>query len=154
MWIRDVDVPSELIDAARAGRLVVFVGAGASADAPASLPNFKDLVKEVGERAGTPPTAADLERLDKFLGTLEDLKIEVHDLVAKAIDLPDSRPNRVHQAIVDLARAHPPVRIVTTNYDRHLTSVAEAAGAPEGSTLGAGVAVAPRLLNALSMLLG
>lgn len=128
MWIHDVDVPGELIEAARAGRLVVFVGAGASMDPPASLPNFKDLVKEVGTRADTPPTEADLERLDRFLGTLDDRGIEVHDLVAKAIDLPDSRPNRLHQAIVDLARAHPPVRIVTTNYDRHLTSAAEAAG--------------------------
>ncbi|MCU1616475.1 MAG: hypothetical protein JWO98_4015 [Frankiales bacterium] len=128
MWIRDVDVPAELIEAARDGRLVLFVGAGASVDPPASLPNFKDLVKQVGTRAGTPPTEKDLERLDKFLGTLEDLDIDVHSLVAKAIDLPNSRPNRLHRAIIDLARAHPPVRIVTTNYDLHLSSAAEAAG--------------------------
>lgn len=127
VWIRDVNVPAELIDAARAGRLVIFVGAGASVDPPASLPNFRDLVEDVGARAGTRPTETDLERLDKFLGTLDDRGIEVHDLVAKAIDLPNSRPNRLHRAIIDLARAYPPVRIVTTNYDRHLTSAAEAA---------------------------
>lgn len=128
MWIRDVDVPAELIEAARTGRLVIFVGAGASVDPPASLPNFKALVQEVGTRAGTPPTGDELKRLDKFLGTLDDRGINVHDLVAKAIDLPNSRPNRLHRAIIDLARAHPPVRIVTTNYDRHLSAAAEAAG--------------------------
>ncbi|MCZ2849811.1 DUF4020 domain-containing protein [Modestobacter sp. VKM Ac-2978] len=128
MWISDVNVPTELIDAARAGRLVIFVGAGASVDPPANLPNFRSLVREVGARAGTPPTETDLERLDRFLGNLDDRGIQVHDLVAKAIDQPDSRPNRLHRAIIDLARARPPVRIVTTNYDRHLTSAAEAAG--------------------------
>jgi hypothetical protein len=128
VWIRDVDVPAELIEAARAGRLVLFVGAGASMDPPASLPNFKNLVKEVGTAARTPPANMDLQRLDKFLGELDDRGVEVHDLVAKAIDQPESRPNRLHQAIIDVARAHPPVRIVTTNYDRHLTSAAEAAG--------------------------
>jgi len=34
-----------------------------------------------------------------------------------------SRPNRLHEAIIDLANAGPPVRIVTTNYDLHLSSV-------------------------------
>ncbi|GAA4728390.1 DUF4020 domain-containing protein [Nocardioides endophyticus] len=128
MWIRDVDVPADLVEAARTGRLVLFVGAGASMDPPANLPDFKNLVREVGNAARTPPTETDLQRLDKFLGGLDDRGIEVHDLVAKAIDHPDSQPNRLHQAIVDLAQAHPPVRIVTTNYDRHLTSAAEAAG--------------------------
>ena len=34
MWIRDVDVPQELVEAHRAGKLVLFVGAGASLDSP------------------------------------------------------------------------------------------------------------------------
>ncbi len=121
-------MPSDLVEAARAGHLVVFVGAGASMDPPASLPNFMDLVKDVGARASYPPSRTDLERLDKFLGALSDRDVDVHGLVARAIDLPDSRPNRLHDAIVGLARTHPPIRIVTTNYDRHLTSAALAAG--------------------------
>jgi hypothetical protein len=120
-WIRDVNVPLELLQAARATRLVLFVGAGASMDPPANLPGFNALVTDVGTRAGRPPTEADLERPDVFLGDLVDDGVEVHNLVAKAIDLPGSAPNQLHRAIVDLARHHRPVRIVTTNYDRHLT---------------------------------
>jgi hypothetical protein len=128
VWIRDVNVPAELIEAARTERLVVFVGAGASLDAPASLPSFNKLVKNVGTRAGTPPSKDDLRRPDVFLGRLADEGIDVHGLVAKAIDLPESRPNRLHRAIVELARVHSPIRIVTTNYDRHLSTAARDAG--------------------------
>ncbi len=128
MWIRDVDVPDELIQAARGGRLVLFVGAGASMDPPANLPDFDDLVTEVGTRAGRAPNAEQLKRPDVFLGDLVDEKVGVHSLVAKVLDVPGSEPNMLHRAIVDLARHHPPVRIVTTNYDRHLATAARDAG--------------------------
>jgi hypothetical protein len=133
VWIRDVDVPPELIDAARAGQLVIFVGAGASRDNPAGLPDFRSLIKDIGAVVNHPPTADDLQRPDVYLGRLaDDLGIDVHRLVASAINRQGSQPNALHQAVVRLASVHPSPRIVTTNYDVHLTTaaIAEALALP------------------------
>ncbi|RPF26020.1 uncharacterized protein DUF4020 [Georgenia muralis] len=120
MWIRQVEVPDELVGAARDGRLVIFVGAGASRDAPSSLPDFKQLVTDIGTQVSSVPTELQLKRPDVFLGDLADMGVNVHALVAKAIDPPGSAPNRLHHAIMSLAAVHPPLRVVTTNYDQHL----------------------------------
>lgn len=120
MWFREVEVPDELVEASTEGKLVLFVGAGASLDEPAGLPNFANLVRDVGARANRVPTDRDLERPDVFLGDLADLEIDVHTLVAGAINKPGSQPNRLHEAIIDLAQVHPNPRVVTTNYDLHL----------------------------------
>jgi len=128
MWIRDVNVPSELIDAARAGHLVIFVGAGASRDAPAALPDFRSLIEEIGALVGSPPSEDDVRRPDVYLGRLADKGLDVHRLVRNAINKPDSEPNGLHKAIVSLASAHPSPRIVTTNYDLHLMTAAVAEG--------------------------
>lgn len=128
MWIRDVDVPSELVTAARAGDLVLFVGAGASRDEPSGLPDFRSLIKEIGSVVDSPPTDEDIRHPDVYLGRLADDGIDVHRLVANAINKADSQPNLLHQAIVRLASVHPSPRIVTTNYDVHLTTAAVAEG--------------------------
>lgn len=128
MWFRDVEVPDELVEAATEGKLVLFVGAGASLDEPSGLPDFANLVRDVGARANKVPTDRDLERPDVFLGDLADLQVEVHTLVATAIDKPGSQPNRLHEAIVDLAQVHPNPRVVTTNYDLHLEQVSRSKG--------------------------
>lgn len=128
VWFGGVDIPGELVAAARAGRLVVFIGAGASIDPPAGLPSFISLIEDVGRRTGRPPSEHDRAQPDVYLGNLDDAGIEVHGLVAKAIGLEGSAPNPLHRAIVAFAEAHPPVRIVTTNYDRHLTTAAREAG--------------------------
>lgn len=47
MWIRTVNLPAELVEAHRAGTLVLFVGAGASRDAPSSLPLFGTLTADI-----------------------------------------------------------------------------------------------------------
>lgn len=128
VWFRDVDVPAVLVQAARDKRLVFFVGAGASIAAPANLPGFGALVEQIGISVGSPPEEGDYARPDLFLGRLADRDIKVHDLVHAAIDDPDSAPNALHRAIVDVARAHGPLRVVTTNYDRHLAVAARAVG--------------------------
>lgn len=128
MWIRDIDLPQALLDAAEAGRLVIFVGAGASRDKPSGLPDFHELVRNIGTLAGNPPSETDLRQPDAFLGSLEDLSVDVHRLVADAIDHPGSVPNRLHKALVSLATAYPSPRIVTTNYDLHLTIAASEGG--------------------------
>jgi hypothetical protein len=128
MWFGGVDIPPELVATARSGRLVVFVGAGASIDPPSSLTSFIDLVEDIGRRAGRPPKAHDRHQPDVFLGELDDAGIDVHGLVAKAIDIEGSVPNALHRAVIAVAQAHPPIRIVTTNYDRHLATAAHEAG--------------------------
>src|SRR5690606_9597363 len=51
VWVGGVDVPSELVDAHRAGHLVLFVGAGASRDAPSGLPDFQRLTEAIANEA-------------------------------------------------------------------------------------------------------
>ena len=126
MWIGDIDVPQAVLDAAEAGNLVLFVGAGASRAHPSDLPDFEKLVRDIGALVGRDPTEDDVRHPDVFLGRLQDNGNDVHQLVASAIALPGSQSNALHDAIAGLAAAYPNPRIVTTNYDRHLTSAATA----------------------------
>lgn len=123
MWIRDVDFPEAVLQAHRDGRLVFFVGAGASMDAPASLPGFAALAERIAEEAGTGISEADKKHLDVFLGRLDQEDFDVHARVKSHVDLERSQPNRLHRAIGSAAAASGPARIVTTNYDRHLSTV-------------------------------
>lgn len=125
MWIRDVNLPEELIDAQRRGRLVLFVGAGASIAPPSDLPDFRTLAAEIAADGNVPASEEQLEQTDVFLGTLKDQhNIDVHTRVAARIGISTSRPNSLHRAILALATAGSPPRIVTTNYDLHLSTVA------------------------------
>ena len=124
MWISGVDIPEELVRAARSGSLVLFVGAGASRDAPASLPSFTGLTTQIADEAGVPQL--DAESSDVFLGRLDDSRVDVHERVRAHLDPPGSRPNALHKAIFELALATPVPRIVTTNYDTHLSRVVKA----------------------------
>lgn len=125
MWFDDVEVPSELIVAHREGRLVVFVGAGASRDAPSELPDFRQLTESIADQAHYPLKADDLLNPDIVLGRIKDRGVNVHRLVAHHLNPPNSEHNRLHEAILDLGLASPHLRIVTTNFDRHLSSAGE-----------------------------
>ena len=130
MWVGDVDIPQDLVSAHRRGELVLFVGAGASISPPSGLPSFQQLARDIAAESYVELTDHDSVNLDAFLGRLQESdSIDVHSRVKAHIDLPDSRPNAVHESIAGLAIAGPPVRIVTTNYDPHLTSALAAAGA-------------------------
>ncbi len=122
MWIREIDFPAPLIDAHRAGELVIFVGAGVSRDAPANLPDFRTLTCDIAAEAAAQVTKSDLDRPDVFLGRLADRQVDVHRRVAAHIGVSTSKPNRLHNGLIDLAMAGPTVRIVTTNYDLHLST--------------------------------
>ena len=50
------------------------------------------------------------------------MQVDVHRQVADRIGAGSSRPNQVHEAIASLAAAGPQVRIVTTNFDLHLSA--------------------------------
>jgi hypothetical protein len=55
---------------------------------------------------------------------LVDDKVDVHAIVKRKIDVPGSLPNALHRSIIRLFPSVGRLRIVTTNYDRHLTTAA------------------------------
>ncbi|WP_198166764.1 DUF4020 domain-containing protein [Mycobacterium sherrisii] len=124
MRIRGVEFPAGLIDAHKAGELVLFVGAGASMGAPSSLPGFQKLVELTRDEADLYEIIGDVSKapLDEVMGRMEDAPylIKVHERVAHHIGDPNSQPNDAHAAIAQLASTGSP-RIVVTNYDEHLT---------------------------------
>jgi Domain of unknown function (DUF4020)/SIR2-like domain len=125
-----VDIPWELIQAQREDRLVIFVGAGASRSSPSDLPDFRQLAARITADSGVTVTSDHLENPDVLLGDLKDQHgVDVHQRVAHLLGLGSSRPNRLHEAIAALASASPQVRIVTTNYDEHLSEALTAQAA-------------------------
>jgi hypothetical protein len=116
-----VDIPERLVDAQRNGDLVVFVGAGASIDPPSGLPSFPSLTEQILRDAQqTEPSRLIRDQPDVVLGKLDAGPTAVHQRVRDLIGRPDSRPNRLHHSIAGLFRSAESVRLVTTNYDRHL----------------------------------
>lgn len=119
------ELPQELIDAHADGRVVFFVGAGASYAPPSNLPLFKGLAEKMGEEAESPYREG--EPIDTFLGRLTSLKppYNVHKRAKVLLDASDSCPNDIHRTIVRLAYAYNRFRVVTTNFDSHLEKAAE-----------------------------
>lgn len=118
----DVNLPEPLINAASAGDLVLFVGAGASMNAPANLPLFTGLAARLAEATGV-----ELDEglgPDAFIGRLCDSDPTVRERARAIIGDPNSQPNDTHRAIVRLSNACGTIRIVSTNYDEHLSTAA------------------------------
>ena len=121
--MREVDVPEAVIDAHRAGGLVLFVGAGVSVDPPSSLPTFVQLTEMIGVESGGVLSQSDRERPDRYLGELhEQHGVDVHRRVADHLNPAGSKPNALHEALTHLSIASGASRIVTTNYDLHLSA--------------------------------
>ncbi len=116
-----VELPPELVSAHAEGSLVLFVGAGASVDPPSCLPTFKELTGKLLQESHMPPPRGGLA-LERQLGDLGRSGVDVHLRVSEIIGSPDSRSNALHMAIAGLALASPEPRVVTTNYDRHLSA--------------------------------
>lgn len=112
-----VVLPPDLDAALREDRLVVFVGAGASRDLPARLPDFRELTEEVLALAGSSEPPAEDGRYDSQLGDLEDNGFDVRKAVRQVIIGGSSRPSRLHEAVTGLFPSADRARIVTTNYD-------------------------------------
>jgi len=119
-----VELPDAVLDAHAEGRLVLFVGAGVSIDAPSNLPSFDGLAREIARKRNTP--ADELRRFegksDALLGHLQKQGAPVYDLVAEVLTNPASKPNTNHRALIDIAAASQNFRIVTTNFDDHLAT--------------------------------
>jgi hypothetical protein len=80
MWIRGVDFPQPLIDEHHAGRLVIFVGAGASMDPASNLPNFTTLITDIAAAVHRDLTEQETRQSDLGLGRLADAGVDVHRL--------------------------------------------------------------------------
>lgn len=121
MRLGPIDFHDELISAQRDGNLVLFVGSGASRGAPSNLPTFDQLVRTIA--GGDYDRRTDGSE-DQFLGRLKKKGVRVHALAKKILGDPASQPNRLHNLLIKLATTGGTLRIVTTNYDRHLSTVA------------------------------
>lgn len=126
MWITgDVELPDEVLAAQAEGRLVFFVGAGASVDPPSDLPLFGVLAQRLAGLARVPYD--DAIAIDYFLGSMPD-DFDTHGHARDIITTGGSMPNSTHRALVRLASATGSLRVVTTNFDDHLASAAAGQG--------------------------
>ena len=120
-------IPAGLVQAFSKSRLTLFVGAGVSKGSPSCVPLLDELADRVEAELGAPssPTADDgaspaptpVERL----GQLASAGLGVHEAVRKIVS-ESAGANDTHRAVCDLAQAMGAIRIVTTNYDRHLSA--------------------------------
>lgn len=117
----DVDIPNDLLAAARDARLVLFVGAGVSINAPSSLPLYDGLACTIAQTLGEEYDATLTP--DRFLGQLMQAHPLVKDQVRAITGSAQSLPNANHRALARLASAVG-APIVTTNYDLHIEAAA------------------------------
>jgi SIR2-like domain/Domain of unknown function (DUF4020) len=122
MWIGQVDFPREVLDAQRDGNLVIFAGAGVSKGDPANCPTFWELASAIG---GKPAPDKKDEALDHYLGRLHQKGVEVHKQACRILG-ESPEPNLLHKELLKLFPSPDQVRLVTTNFDRHFSTAAEA----------------------------
>ena len=121
MWVnREVNIPDALVTAQHDGNLVVFAGAGISMGPPSSLPDFESLAIDI---AGGGIALGQHEPLDRFLGRVQSRGTDIQARARMILDNPHSRPKDLHRELCRLFRSAHDFRLITTNFDRHLTEV-------------------------------
>ncbi|ENQ3080100.1 DUF4020 domain-containing protein [Bacillus sp. WLY-B-L8] len=124
VWITsEVEIPDELFDKFEQGKLVLFVGAGVSMKGNSNLPNFDDLVDDIANALYVDKREEN-EPHDYYLGKIAKTK-DVHQIAKNLVHVADSKPNPLHYSILQLFSVDENVRIVTTNFDRHFSTVIE-----------------------------
>lgn len=118
MRFEGVEFPDSILEAQEKGELVVFAGAGVSMPSPSSLPSFYDLAIELANGASSPRQD---EPIDRFLGRLPE-NLNIYERTKSRLSSPDSRPNSLHRDLLRSFCHAPAVRLVTTNFDNHLTA--------------------------------
>lgn len=94
-------------------------------DAPSSLPSFVNLARELAEAARV--DFNDSVDIDRFLGSMPsdfDTHAHAHGIISRGT----STPNATHKALVRLASSSGAARLVTTNFDDHLSTAAISEG--------------------------
>lgn len=117
---KDIEIPEEILSAQQDNRLVIFVGAGASTPPPSNLPTFKDLAIQI---ANGEFTLKKNEPIDYFLGRIEKNGKGVHRIAQKILSDNTSSPSELHKNIVSLFTTPSAIRIITTNMDKHFTTL-------------------------------
>src|SRR5680860_1454217 len=118
----ELDLPRELVEAQTNGTLVVFAGAGVSCDPPSNLPLFSGLARQVVHGTSLEPDEG--EPWDRFLARAKDFGVDVHARTKAIIGNGISQPNELHRLLVGLFGSERGLRVVTTNYDMHLSEAA------------------------------
>jgi hypothetical protein len=122
MWVTEnVEIDDALVEALRDGKLVIFAGAGVSMGAPTSLPAFEGLAEELGAVAKIERHPHEL--VESYLGRVADSGFPLHEQTAALISKA-TESNALHRALIDLAQVGGTLRIVTTNFDLHLSNCA------------------------------
>lgn len=122
MWITsEVEIPDELFDKLEQGKLVLFVGAGVSMQGNSNLPNFDDLVDGIADALYVEKRDV-TEPHDYYLGKVAKTK-DVHQAAKDFVDVESSKPNPLHRSVIELFPTDNDVRIVTTNFDKHFTTL-------------------------------
>jgi len=122
MIIKSVEFPEQLILDQRAGKLVIFAGAGVSLDSPSSLPTFVDLAERIISRK---LKKKEKDQLDRVLGAHHQAGVNVHRITKEIIDREGSLPTQLHSSLLGLFSELGMVRVVTTNFDRHFSTAAK-----------------------------
>jgi len=118
----NIDFDDCILDALRDDKLVVFAGAGVSMGPPSNLASFEKLAYDIAQGTGQVASAP----LDRFLGQLHHRKVAVHERAAQLLSPSGSAPNALHHDLLRLFRSGERVRLVTTNFDHHFETAAEA----------------------------
>lgn len=122
MWITsEVEIPDELFDKLEQRKLVLFVGAGVSMQGNSNLPNFDDLVDGIAHTLYLEKRDI-TEPHDYYLGKIAKVK-DVHQAAKDFVDVESSKPNPLHRSVIELFSNDNDIRIVTTNFDKHFTTL-------------------------------
>lgn len=111
-----------ILDALRDDRLIVFAGAGVSMGPPSNLASFWKLTCDIAQGTGLAPS----EPLDRFLGQMHHRNVAVHERAAQLLSPAGSAPNALHHDLLRLFRTVDRVRLITTNFDLHFETAANA----------------------------
>lgn len=124
MILDPLDIPDELLEAQEQGELVVFVGSGLSRGSPSELPDFKGLAAHVAKGTRFENQLQNFEKnIDRFFGEMVRGDVDIQHLVRERIGNPASQSTDLHRWIIDLFPETKDIRVVTTNFDSHFSSV-------------------------------
>jgi len=119
-----IELDDCILDAVRDDQLVIFAGAGVSMGPPSNLASFWKLTCDIAQGTGFAPHES--EPLDRFLGRLHHRNTAVHECAAQLLSPAGSAPNALHHDLLRLFRTVDRVRLVTTNFDLHFETAANA----------------------------
>jgi hypothetical protein len=119
-----IEFDDPILDALRDDRLVVFAGAGVSMGPPSNLASFWGLTCDIAQGTGLTPTQS--EPLDRFLGQLNHRNVAIHERAAQVLSPTGSAPNALHHDLLRLFRTADSIKLITTNFDLHFETAANA----------------------------